>query len=444
MMIKRELQNMDNEISLVDLWNTLIARWRVIAIVTLIFTLASGTYAFSKPAIYVYTTALEVGSYPVQTENGRDRRAIEPSQNVEHKLRLAYIPLARSQIGNTNTTAVPRVTLSKESGSRLFILSSTGTTSARAKITEVHLRIRDLLIEDNNRTLHNLIEQQESKIRTQQAELVHMSQPSVQLATLKTLQEQHQRAKQNLITLDQDYAITLTTLDAEQQSINADLLDNTASRSQLKANVKRIDQREQLLHDQISAIQRRLIQLQKERDAAVAESSHNANAVAVLMVGSEVSKTERQLWNLRNSLAIDLAAEREELTRKLTSNKGNESKLESILAELLERRAGTTNNLPGRKLVATAEVERLGNDITKGEQDNQLGISQLNETIQRLNSELSDMTPTAALHVAIQDIDSQGMGKSAILIFGTITGLMLGTLGALGAEAINRDRVKIS
>lgn len=431
---------MDDEISLAELWNTLVRRWRAIAITTIIFTVAAGTYAYLKPLNYSYNTALEVGTYPVQTENGPDRRIIEPSKNVEHKLRLAYIPLARSEIGDNSPA--PIVTLKKKSGSRLFILSSLGNTSSRFDISKLHQRILDLLIEDNNKILNKLIEQQQSKIRTHQAELAHISQKSVQQSNLKTLQEQYQKAKQKLPTLDQQHAVTLAILDAEQQTIKSDLLDNKATRDQLNASIKRIDEHEQLLHDQITTIKHRLMQLRQTRDAAVAESSKNANAVAVLMVGSEVSQTERQLWELRNLLTIDLPAGSEELTRKLTENRGNETKLHSRLAELRERRASTIKSLPGKKLIAIAEVERLSNDITKGEQVNLLDISQANETIQRLKSELTDMTPTAPLYVAIRAIDPQGPGKVTLLAIGIMLGVMLGTLSALISEHTNEDRVK--
>ena len=431
---------MDDEISLADLWNTLVRRWRTIAITTLVLTLSAGAYAFLEPVQYNYNTALEVGSYPVETENGRDRRLIEPSENVERKLRLAYIPLARSQMGNTNTKHVPRVTLSKESGSRLFILTSQGTTEARPDITGLHQRIVDLLIKDNNRALHNLIEQQQSKIRTERATLAHQGQESVQQANLKALEEERQKAKQKWDELDQDYAVTLANLDTQQQTIKADLQNNKAAREQLKASVKRLAEHEQLLSEQISAIQHRLAQLQNERDAAVAEASQNANAVAVLMVGSEVSQTERQLWELRNSLTIDLAAEREELTRKLTSNKGNDTKLHSRLAELRERRAGTINKLPGTKLIVAAEVERLSNDIARGKQDNNLGIGQLREVVQRLESELADMTNTKALYIGIRSIEAEGSGKLALLTLGLIAGSTLGTIIALISNSIQQPR----
>ena len=431
---------MDDEISLADLWNTLVRRKKTVAITTLIFTFAAGAHAFLKPAKYTYTSALEVGSYPVQTENGRDRRVIEPADNVERKLRLAYIPLARSQMVTTNTKRIPLVTLSKESGNRLFILSSQGTTEALSNITNLHQRILNLLIEDNNKTLHNLKEQQQSKIRTQQSQLAHMTQHSVQQANLKALAEQHQKAIQKRAVLDQDYAVTLATLDAQQETITTDLLDNNATRDQLKASIKRIDERERLLREQITAVQLRLMQLQKERDAAVAEASQSANAIAVLMMRSEVSQTERQLWELRNSITISLAVEREELARKLTRNTGNQSKLNPQLAELRERRNGISIKLPGKKLVANAEVERLGNEITKGEHDNRLGISQLDEIVERLKSELADMTPTAALYLAIRDIEPEGPGKTTSLVLGLLLGLILGALAALIAEAISTDK----
>ena len=220
---------MDDEISLADLWNTLVRQRRTIAITTLVFTFAAGAYAFLKPVQYNFNTALEIGSYPVETENGRDRRLIEPSENVERKLRLAYIPLARSQMGNTNTNTntntknVPSVTLSKESGSRLFILTSQGTTEAQPDIIELHQHILDLLIADNNKALHNLIEQQQSKIRTKQSG-THPPEPGIRSASnLKATGRDRPKAKHQRDALDQDTAVTLANLDAQQQTIKADL-----------------------------------------------------------------------------------------------------------------------------------------------------------------------------------------------------------------------------
>jgi|GEM_PF-4165191 len=429
---------MDDEINLANLWNTLVRRRWSIVITALIFTIAAGAYAYLKPVRYAYSTALEVGSYPVETENGRDRRLIEPTENIERKLRLAYIPLATSQIGKSSTNIIPQVRLSKDSGGRLFILTSIGTIRARANIVELHQRILDMLTEDNEKTLHNLMEQQRSIIRTQQATLAHTSQQSVRQAKLKALEEKHQKALQKLAALDQDHAVTMAGFDAKEQIIKANLLSNQASRQQLTSRVTRMKEREELLHEQITAIQHRLTQLQKERDSAIAEASQNANAVAVLMVGSEVTQAERRLWELRNSLAIDLETEREEITRNLADNQGNQTKLTAQLAELNQRRASVSEKLPATKLVVMAEIERLVNDIEKGKQDSQLNINLLDETIQRLESELADVMPTAPLYLAIRDLKPQGPSFGAIVRLGSIIGLFLGTLIAFLSDVTVR------
>ncbi|RLA50529.1 MAG: hypothetical protein DRR42_12875 [Gammaproteobacteria bacterium] len=372
---------MDDEINLLELWKTLIRRRSTVAIITIAFTLLAGAYAFLKPTQHKYNTALEVGSYPVQTEDGRDRRLIESSEHIERKLEQAYIPMARALLGGTNSNTVPRVTLNQASGSPLFILTSQGTTQAHSVIIALHQRILDLLIKDNNKTLQNVIE--------------------------------HQQAE----------------LDTKQLAVKTDLLNNNAAQNQLKASVKRLNQREQLLQDQIVAIQQRLNQLQNEADAAIAEAAKNANAVAVLMVSREIAETEHRLWDLRNTLNIDLKSDREELAFKLIKNQSNETKLQASLREL---RVGT-------KLTATAEVPRLTSDKAKGKQKNQLGISQLQDTIQQLEYELTEITPTTALYIAVRKGSPIGPRLITRLLLGFALGLILGVITALVSEATNES-----
>lgn len=432
---------MQDEISLVDLLRALVRQRFTIIAITIASTLAAGAYAFVTPMVYRYHTALEVGSYSVKTANGLDRRLIEPSESIERKLRLAYIPLARSELGEQKNERIPRAALSKEAsrketGSRLFVLVSEGTPQDKPRIAELHQRIADLLIQDNNKALQYLVAQQESRVRAKQAELDHMRAEAVQQATLKSLEEEYRSAQQKLASLDQDYAVKLAKADTEKENASADLRNVKAAREELRASVKRLEERERLLRDQIAVVQKRFDQLQHERDAAVSESAQNANAVAVLMVGGELAQTERNLWGLRSKLEVNLKAERMELERKLTENQSREEKLHAKLAEIVEQRAAIAKKLPGIKQVTEAAVERLRNEIAKGEQDNRLTVSQLEATVQGLESELADMTPTKSLYVAVRDIEPENPSTVILLGLGALVGLILGTLAALIADAL--------
>jgi chromosome segregation ATPase len=252
-----------------------------------------------------------------------------------------------------------------------------------------------------------------------------MRQTPVQMANLKALAEQYQEAKQKLAMLGQESAVKLAGIEAEIASVKADQRDVRATRKLLQTSVKRLVEREKLLRDQIGAIQERLGHLQAERDGAVAEAAKNANAVAVLMVGSEVAQTERRLWDLRTALTVELEAERAELQRRLEENLGGDAKLQAKLVELEELRVSANAEQPGAKSMAEAEAARLKNEIDKVKEDNLLEISKTEETAETLQSELSDMTATKALYIAVRLIDPIGLARSFLVLIGVTVGLIV-------------------
>ena len=428
---------MERDLSISEIFQVLNKHRTAIFFFFAFFSAFSILYTFLKERTYTFSTALEIGSFPIETENGKDRRLIEPSVDVERKLRLAYIPLARNRLGLEFDGIVPNVQVSNDgTGGRLFILSSLGPFDSEQKVADIHRLVLKLLVDDNNATLQQLVAQQESKINIKQAELDYWKDASVRQASLKLLDEKYQSAKQKLSILDQEFTVKVANIDAKIRGVEADLSDIKATKAALQTSIQRLDEKEKLLKEQIDVSFDRLEQLQGERDKAVSEAAKNANAVAVLMLGSEVANLESRLWDLRNSLNVELARERTELEQRLVANNGNETKALARLAELQEERLATINQLPGERTLLQTELDRLRGEIQKGEKENELTVKKLEETVESLKSELADMVPTRALYLGVRDIEPIGPSNTSIVILGVISGLFVGVLWVIMYEAI--------
>jgi uncharacterized protein involved in exopolysaccharide biosynthesis len=77
----------DDEINLLDIWRILAKRKKLIIIISLLVTLGGSAYAISKPDIYAYSTAIQIGSSFV---DGKEE-PVENAKNAQSKVKEVYI-----------------------------------------------------------------------------------------------------------------------------------------------------------------------------------------------------------------------------------------------------------------------------------------------------------------------------------------------------------------
>ncbi|NOS74939.1 MAG: hypothetical protein HOP36_10490 [Methyloglobulus sp.] len=76
-----------DEINLLDIWRILVKRKKLIVVTCLLITLMGSAYAILKPTIYVYSTAVEIGS----TSMGGKEAPVDDINNAASKLKELYV-----------------------------------------------------------------------------------------------------------------------------------------------------------------------------------------------------------------------------------------------------------------------------------------------------------------------------------------------------------------
>ncbi|MEQ1485978.1 Wzz/FepE/Etk N-terminal domain-containing protein [Methyloglobulus sp.] len=76
-----------DEINLLDIWRILVKRKKLIVAICLLITLMGSAYAILKPTIYVYSTAVEIGS----TSMGGKEAPVDDINNAASKLKELYV-----------------------------------------------------------------------------------------------------------------------------------------------------------------------------------------------------------------------------------------------------------------------------------------------------------------------------------------------------------------
>ena len=135
-----------DEVSLVDIWLTLVKRKFVIASVFVLSLLVGLLVAMTRSDTYAYTLALEIGS----TQIGERSTPIESTETVETKFRSLYIPTTLNQIWRSNPeSGRKKISVSSPKNSSLIILTTKGTETEEKFIVETLLEVGQRIFDDH-------------------------------------------------------------------------------------------------------------------------------------------------------------------------------------------------------------------------------------------------------------------------------------------------------
>jgi len=131
------ISDVDDEISLVELWLVLVRR-RKIVLIAFSLCLTLGTMlAFSAPTKFIFSTTIELAQV--------GSKLVEPVASVLVKLEENHIPFALSA---ENASELFGVDVKHPRGSKALIFTSSGLVTDAEQIRKVHQLILDLLIKD--------------------------------------------------------------------------------------------------------------------------------------------------------------------------------------------------------------------------------------------------------------------------------------------------------
>ena len=284
-----EYQIEPDEISLIDLWLVLIKHKKLMAIIVIIFLLAGLALVLLKTSAYKYYTTIELGT---KIAEGKIQLIEEPKQLLA-KIEGSYIPLALNELKEDKQT---------------------------------------------DETLYKL-----------EAEIPKDSQV-IEISGKGPIEEQEQYFKilntvVQAIKIDHDYLIKLWR---EEEAIRRNKLvsSNEALDDNYKLiqnRLKRLDQSEALLKDQIKETKALISSGMQNREKAIRQAKDNAHAMTVMMIDNGLQNNRASLADLENKLYIVMANNRDAWEKQLADLKREKDniKLEIEKSKLQE---GTYHN----------------------------------------------------------------------------------------------------
>lgn len=430
--------NSGDELSLFDLWAVLVRR-RAIAILTTLTVIAlAGVYAFVVPSAYMFSTAIEIGSY-VEQSNGdmRVRVPLELPNSVRQRLEVALVPMARREFDDSDVE-VPKVSVGSNDSSEVVAVTTEVPESRREHVVALHQRIADLIVDAHKKIFGKIMSDLEQVLEERQLQLSYIEDPVVERSRIQPLEEALAESERRLQTIDTNYQTQRLRSVNRQEEARFDLADLRDQQQLLKGRIDSLEKNKSLLQEEIRAGQAVVEELLSSRANAPERRSNSSESNSVQMISGQVDQARSRVQELQNRVDIVLAQ------------------------DLLSAANDLDENARAQRRVAS-DIEALGNEIAKIDSDYKATLADQHALVElsrvRLNDEqlkyrgmieearfgvqaatnnLADVTPTRVLFVALSSPESVGPGKALLLSLGAILGTMLGIFCAFGTEFVSR------
>jgi len=128
--------NYDDEMSLVDLWLTLVKQKKVFFSVFLIIVGVGLIFALTQPTLYEYSTVIEIGTKADKVT------LIQPIETLKSEVTSAYINQALHEYFNKNKNIID-IAVENPKGTDLLLLKSTGTKDQ----SDLHISIQNNILQ---------------------------------------------------------------------------------------------------------------------------------------------------------------------------------------------------------------------------------------------------------------------------------------------------------
>ena len=271
-------QQQEDEISLVDLWLTLVKQKKIIFRVLLAFVVLGGLYAVFKPEKYIFSTTVQIGTLI----SGDKEAAIESADNALTKIKSAYIPFILSQYYDKHPENKDqyKIEASVPKGSEMIVIESKGRASEEPVFKQLIEAIVEKLISDH-------------------AAIIDVKKRNMEVSIARA---------ENVLAGSKDSATLIT------------------------ANVQRLKQTDELLHKQLDEKKALLVNLVKNRSAIKKNSA--SGAMNILLADSEIQRNQQLIDELEKHLFIELSQQQAELEKARADNLREQSDQQNTIDQL--------------------------------------------------------------------------------------------------------------
>lgn len=278
--IQSQLQQADDEISLIDLWLVLIRHKKLMAGVFILCVGVALAAALLREAKYTYSSSIEIGSIAEESEKGQSLRLIDNPATLQAKIQEGYIPLVLHGLGKEGETKKTfAITARVPKGSSLVVIEAKASVDDGEIVNRLensviqlvradHARMLDVVKSDineeltneqrnleeqldaqkvikakleHNKALSKLLEKQVNDANAQIADIVAnrkkvrtMTGNEARVMTLLMLDNELEQNRQWLATLEERLRILIP---ADNDHLNKELADGVRKQEGIQARI---------------------------------------------------------------------------------------------------------------------------------------------------------------------------------------------------------------
>lgn len=436
----------DDTIDLVDILVILIKRKRII-FWSVFCSLAAGVFfLLSKPPLYSYVTAIEIGSQ--MTEDGTPV-FFESAQTLKSKLESAYIPqvlqaFARAYPEDNNIKKL-KISVNVPKQSELIIISAKGSEDQSKLLLDIEHRILDLITKDHGRILSVIRSSIVKEKAEAEAELAYLKNDKSFDVTKKELQSELVFAQTKYQQIKEpDFVkakrkVLENKLKAAQNKLGL-LIDQNKKLDTDAASLKKAEIR---MSEKVAVIKKQIQQSLTKRDQALDDVSDPTQAMTLLMIDSEIQQTRQFLTELEQQLFIELAKQLSDIQVQAKDNQRKQEGTKAVISKIKLDIKNFDKKLELEGAPAHAEIDKIQAKLAGLQVDRERNIQQQIQKIQDLEVQIDNLSPTRSVSPPMQSLNPQGLGRLKTLIIFGLMGIAVGFVLVVVAELKDKARIRI-
>ena len=382
-----------DEIDLVDLGVMLWRRWRLMLAVFLMLVVLAILAAIFKQPSYDYTTSIQLGS--MLTQNGTSVPLLS-AQSAATTLQDTYIPNAIYQYQSEQHIDLRtlKITVGSNTDSSTIALTCKASDKLSAACMAVERAAAGNFVTDNSRSI---------------------------AAVRANLTAQVDTAKLNLTALQDPTVFGVQKLAAEKAIADArNALANLQSTAVvLKVRKTKLDASVELYQKEAVQLQTHISDVHKAAIDAAQSTSSPTEAMANLLLSTEVQRSVDLYNQIQHKLAVDLPEQLATVNKDLADNVRDQTLQKQVIAQ---------NQLALQKLLFAHGQEIQNQQISIG----------------NLQTQLSNIQDNRVLGDAVRSLNPVGLGRSAIVALGIVLAFFLAIFSALFANYVTRVRERLA
>lgn len=435
------LPNTEDEISLVDIWLTFRKHRQLFFKVAISVAILGLIAALLMPKSYDLRTSIEIGT----AIRGDNPTPIEAPETVKAKLENSLIPMVIHQLNKEAEDPIEyKISTSIPKKSTLVVLTSKTSTDEEADYKKLHNMIIAAITQDHARIINVLKKNLQTELALARIILDEFIDPATLAALIKEQEKALEEAKADLDALSNPDIFGVKTKAAENkiQSEKNKLASLKDQAIILNEKLQKIGANQNLIKGQVQELEAQIKESMALQKNAAQNVKNETQAMAQLMIDSEIQQNRKWLAKLKERLFITLENDKADIQKSLEDNKrAQELQKEHIIqAEAALKELTGSNQLEQNKLKAIiAESEA---NITKLANDQKRSIATQQQTIGELQGKLDNFVETRAVVEPLLSTKPTSTPKRVILLIAIFLGGILGIMAVFFAEL--REKVRKS